>query len=118
MKHLTFKGLASVNRIRGKEWMGRHGGPEDALFRAVELGGETGEVLNDVKKLARHQANVRGGVDLGESMVNIADELADVIICADRLAECLNIDLAQAVVDKFNQTSRKQGLQTYLEIDD
>ena len=75
-------------------------------FSAVELGGEVGEVLNAVKKLARLRRGMAGGSD---TINNIAEELADVVICADLLAIKLGINLDQAVVDKFNATSIKHG---------
>lgn len=39
----------------------------------------------------------------------IADELADLVIYADLLAERLEIDLGAAVVRKFNKVSERVG---------
>lgn len=44
----------------------------------------------------------------------IAKELADIIICVDRVAECFDIDLYEATVDKFNETSKKHGFNTLM----
>ena len=44
----------------------------------------------------------------------LAKELADVIIYADLLAHAANIDLGQAVVDKFNEVSVRRGALTKL----
>lgn len=111
---LNFNQLRQANAARGVEWMGKTTGPEDVEFCALELGGEVGEVLNDVKKFARFVRGVTGGVAYDESRDNIAQELADVIICVDRVAEAMRIDLGQAVRDKFNATSVKHSLKTLL----
>ena len=47
----------------------------------------------------------------------LAEELADVVICADLVALGEGIDLQQAVINKFNATSRKVGLSTMLSND-
>jgi NTP pyrophosphatase (non-canonical NTP hydrolase) len=109
---LSFEQLRQVNAVRGVEWNKGNVSPDDILFRAVELGGEAGEVCNAVKKLMRFKAGMVGGKDFAQSHADIAKELADVVICADHCAEALNIDLGQAVKDKFNETSAKYGLQT------
>lgn len=112
---LNFEGLRLANSSRTLEWEGQPPGLHGMLFAALELGGETGEALNCVKKLHRALHGMRGGVSLDDSMTPIAEELADVIICADRVAATLGIDLGQAVIDKFNKTTVKNGLQTRIE---
>lgn len=77
------------------------------LFRATELGGEVGEVLNACKKLERER---RGWIGSRATVEDVASELGDVVICADLLAMTLGIDLGKAVIDKFNATSIKVGL--------
>lgn len=113
-KKLTFEALRKANARRGIEWMGGPNTLDDILFTAVELGGESGEVLNAVKKLHRFLTKKRGGVPYKTSRKAIEEELADVIICADRVAETLNIDLGNAVQNKFNKTSKKYKLKTRL----
>jgi NTP pyrophosphatase (non-canonical NTP hydrolase) len=76
------------------------------LFFAVELGGEVGEALNEVKKLEREKLGWRGS---RTTIDKLADELADVIICTQNLANCYGIDLREAVTHKFNVTSDKVG---------
>jgi NTP pyrophosphatase (non-canonical NTP hydrolase) len=107
---LSFDALRAANARRGIEWMGGPAKLEDLSFCAMELGGESGEVLNAAKKLVRFLNGQRGGIPLDESRNAIAEELADVVICCDRVAEALNIDLGAATADKFNKTSRKYGL--------
>lgn len=80
-------------------------------FRAMELGGEVGEALNEAKKLVR-EAN--GWPGSRSSKEKLAEELADVVICADLLAMTAGVDLGEAVRAKFNATSDKVGLNTKL----
>lgn len=115
--------LRETNRIRSNEW----GGDKkpirsqtdqkliETLFRAVELGGEVGEALNEAKKLARGYMGMKGSKPEKDAVGALEEELADVIICTDRLAELFDIDLDDAVVKKFNKTSDKYGLKTKLE---
>lgn len=109
MSDLTFKQLSRVCEDRTQAWdQGlRRGAEAEMLYRAVELGGEAGEVLNDVKKYSRSIQNQKGGKDYIELAERIKNELGDVVICAERLASFLNIDLEEAVRDKFNATSKK-----------
>lgn len=80
-------------------------------FRGNELAGETGEACNVIKKLERERLGIRGS---RATIDQLAEELADVIICADLTAMAVGIDLEKAVRDKFNATSAKIGLQTRL----
>jgi NTP pyrophosphatase (non-canonical NTP hydrolase) len=102
--------LRLINAARALEWM--NGAASDPLFWAVELGGETGEILNVVKKLRREELGWRGS---RASVDDLADEIADGIICLDSLARHYGIDLEAAVVRKFNATSDKVGLPHKLE---
>ncbi|OLP56789.1 hypothetical protein BJF92_12005 [Rhizobium rhizosphaerae] len=81
-------------------------------FRAIELAGEAGEALNVVKKLERER---QGWAGSRATLEQLAEELADVVICADLLALAAGIDLAVAVPRKFNATSEKVGLATRIE---
>ncbi len=80
-------------------------------FRGLELGGEVGEAQNVIKKLERKRLGLIGPTDTIE---HLAEELADVIICADLAAMTAGIDLSKAVRKKFNATSVKVGLKTRL----
>jgi len=79
------------------------------LFRAVELGGEAGEALNLVKKLERQRLGIAGST---ATLEQLADELADVLICVDLVAMTAGIDLEAALVRKFNASSEKLGVKT------
>ncbi len=83
----------------------------DLSFRGNELSGETGEACNVIKKLERERHGWRGSRDTVE---HLAEELADVVICADLCAITAGIDLAAAVVAKFNATSEKVGIDVKL----
>lgn len=104
---LTFGALRAANEERQKLWCEGGDPKPDLSFRGVELAGEVGEALNVVKKLERERHGWRGS---RASIEDLASEIADVIICADLLAEAAGIDLAAAVAEKFNATSEKVGL--------
>lgn len=106
----TFTNLRDANITRDKEW---NTGAErlSLTFRATELAGEVGEACNVVKKLERERLGIAGSRDTIE---HLAEELADILICADLLAMDAGIDLQAAVAAKFNATSEKVGLRTKL----
>jgi len=94
-----------ANQQRDEEWA--NGSEVSLAFRGLELAGEAGEACNELKKLERARLGMVGGkADLNA----IAEELADVLICADLIAMDLGIDLGEAVKAKFNKTSQKYGL--------
>lgn len=101
--------LRAANEARHVEWTA---GNEISLsFRGNELAGETGEACNVIKKLERERMGIRGS---RASKEQLAEELADVVICADLIAMDAGIDLEAAVRQKFNATSEKIGLKTRL----
>lgn len=82
------------------------------LYRSNELGGEVGEALNVVKKLERARIGISGST---ATVQDLADELADVVICVDLLAAEYGIDLDVAIREKFNKTSKKMGFDIFLD---
>jgi NTP pyrophosphatase (non-canonical NTP hydrolase) len=108
----TFKALHQACLIRWREWMGMDPSPVDLIFATNEMAGETGEACNVAKKIARTRRGVAGGVDIASGTEHLAEELADVVICAQNVALMAGIDLAPALVAKFNKTSDKNGLRT------
>lgn len=99
--------LQGANRARNKEW-----DADDVItlaFRGNELAGEVGEACNIIKKLERERLGLRGSRATRDEL---AEELADIVICADLIAMALDIDLNMAIRLKFNMTSEKVGLQT------
>lgn len=106
---LTLSALQSAHVKRQEEWC-----PDvkpDLSFRGNELGGECGEAQNVIKKLERERHGWRGSRDTVE---HLAEELADVIHCSVLVAITAGVDLQQAVIAKFNDTSMKNGLSVML----
>lgn len=106
---LTISDLQRVTRERDVQW-----DPDSVLnlsFRAVELAGETGELCNVVKKLERERLGLRGSRSNQQAL---REEIGDVLICLCLLANTADIDLEQAVIEKFNASSDKLGLDARL----
>jgi NTP pyrophosphatase (non-canonical NTP hydrolase) len=104
------KTLREANIARAKEWHGADPMARvDLSFRGNELAGEVGEACNIIKKLERERLGFRGS---RATVAQLAEELGDVVICADLIAMQLGLDLDAAVEAKFNATSEKLGLLT------
>ena len=106
-ERLSFSKLRRKNIQRQHEWDSNN--QISLSYRGNELAGETGEACNIIKKLERERLGIKGS---RATKKQLADELADIIICADLIAIHEGIDLEQAVRDKFNATSEKIGLKT------
>ncbi|MDQ0314813.1 MazG-like family protein [Amorphus orientalis] len=111
MKAIETRGtLRSANETRQAEW-----DPDDRItlaYRGNEMAGEVGEACNVIKKLERERLGIAGS---RATLAQLAEELADVVICADLIAMQAGIDLlGEAVPAKFNATSEKTGLRTRL----
>lgn len=114
-KGLNLARLRVVSALRNKRWVGT--ADWSLADHSNELGGETGEAMNIVKKIRRLQTGVAGRnseADLETLIGKLADELADVVICADKLAAQVGIDLSVAVVAKFNAKSDEMGFPEHL----
>lgn len=101
--------LRMANATRQAEW-----DPTNAItleYRGNELAGEVGEACNIIKKLARERLGLKGSRATKEQL---ADELADIVICTDLIAMDMGIDLDKAVREKFNRTSEKLGLSIFM----
>lgn len=106
---LSLADLRRANVTRQKEWDTL--GQLTLAYRGNELAGEVGEACNVIKKLEREKLGINGSRDTVE---HLAEELADVIICADLIAMQAGINLDAAVIAKFNTSSEKVGLTTRL----
>jgi len=106
---LTFAELQAANRAlceeiyyRLDEW--------SATDWACAMGGEAGEVLNQVNKLRRlcdgPDKPYNAGIVRSEVIRAIGRELADVVIYADLLASRLRLCLGDCVAETFNATSK------------
>lgn len=104
---MNYSTLREANLARQKEW------DKDAQitlsYRGNELAGETGEACNIIKKLERERLGINGS---RATVEQLAEELADIVICVDLVAMDKGIDLDEAVKQKFNKTSEKVGLKT------
>jgi NTP pyrophosphatase (non-canonical NTP hydrolase) len=123
---ISFAQLDDALDERSKEWDSDL--TKGLLFRSNELGGEVGEAQevilqlvglglglgatggnaqNVAKKLVRESEGIVGTT---ATVSDLANELADVVICAARIAKATQINLGGAVMRKFNDTSRKYDL--------
>ena len=101
--------LAEKIAQRAKLW-----DPEGKLsdtFHSTELAGEVGEACNIVKKLERERLGLKGS---RATIDQLKEELADSIICVAKIAQRFGIDLEQATVAKFDDTSRKMGFPVFM----
>jgi NTP pyrophosphatase (non-canonical NTP hydrolase) len=105
-----FQTLRKANAHRQRQW--DREGKIDIAYRGNELAGECGEACNIVKKIERERRGIRGS---RATLAQLADELADVIICVDLIALYEGIDLWESVRKKFNETSVNNGLDTRIE---
>lgn len=101
--------LRQANIIREQEWDVDN--RIDIAYRGNELAGEVGEACNVIKKIARERIGIRGTRATNEML---AEELADVVICADLIAMMEGIDLNEAIRNKFNATTHKYQLTTFM----
>lgn len=117
---LTFNTLRDGNIARLPEFKNKHGEPAHSKpdgsdwspaqwLQAVV--GELGEYANLRKKV------IRGDLTPEEAKPMLAAELADTVIYLDILAFQLGINLGEAVMDKWNRTSRRVGSNTRIGAD-
>jgi NTP pyrophosphatase (non-canonical NTP hydrolase) len=106
---MDFTVLRDANVRRQQEWDRQ--GKIDIAYRGNELAGECGEACNIIKKIERERRGIRGS---RATLRQLADELADVIICVDLIALYEGIDIWESVKRKFNETSRNNNLDTTL----
>lgn len=70
------------------------------------MAGEAGEACNLTKKIIR--GDFPDDYAMADAVRDLAKEIADVVIYADLLAARMNIDLGEAVRDKFNEVSQRR----------
>ena len=109
---LTFQELRQQNLMRATKWHGDDGLDSWSMSDwLTALVGELGEAANIIKKMNRERDGIRGNspeqqMTLKQDLIN---ELADTMIYLDLLAARAGIDLEEAIRDKFNATSEKNG---------
>lgn len=114
-KPLTFAQLRETNTARCARWhsgfpLGDTGWSGADWSNAAA--GEMGEACNVVKKLRRQETGARGAVDPEYDVLcrKLGDEIADTVIYLDLLATFYGIDLAAAVIRKFDAISEREGM--------
>jgi NTP pyrophosphatase (non-canonical NTP hydrolase) len=83
-----------------------------ALSAMTQASVKTGIVANTIKKIRRHETGLGTSYNTPELeplIAKLAEEIADVVIYADLLANHYGIDLGRAVVQKFNEVSVGNG---------
>lgn len=106
---VTFNVLRGANKRRQQEWPGND--KADMPFRALEVAGEAGELCEAVKKFLRAERGIKGST---ATLSQVAEEMGDLLVSLDLLANEMGIDLGKAVQAKFNATSIKYGMRTYI----
>lgn len=101
--------LREANLARQAKWPGND--QADVAFRAIEVAGEAGELMEAVKKWLRAERGIKGST---ATLRDIAGEMCDVLVALDLLANELGIDLAYELPFKFNATSRKYQLDVFM----
>lgn len=114
---LKFSVLRHANTMRMPQFKNRRGEPAhsepDGSDWALSawcnaVCGELGEAANLIKKIER------GDLTLDEARDDLAREFADVVTYLDILAMRAGVDLGEAVVDKFNEVSRRVGSDVFI----
>jgi NTP pyrophosphatase (non-canonical NTP hydrolase) len=113
---VSFRKLRTACLARWREWMGADPSEVTLIFTTNELAGECGEACNVAKKIERARLGVVGGISGQAAREKLAEELADVVICAQNVALMCRIDLSESLVEKFNKTSVEKGLKTMFEV--
>lgn len=109
---MTFAEFAAANRARCESPAGfNHALDSWSLSDwMTATAGELGEAANVAKKLNRVRDGIPGNRETpGELRASLRDEVADVFIYLDLLAQSQGFALEDAVRDKFDRTSAKIG---------
>lgn len=109
---LNFDALRLKSVIRCEDAFRHHLNNWSVAEWGTATAGECGEACNIAKKMLRFRDHVEGNSPddtLANLRDKLAEELADVVIYTDLWAASQGIDLAKAVIDKFNKTSDKIG---------
>jgi NTP pyrophosphatase (non-canonical NTP hydrolase) len=118
---LTFNALRGANTARLPQFRNKHGAlahskPDGSDWSPAQwlqaVVGELGEYANLRKK---HE---RGDIDAATFVAEAAKEFADIVTYLDILAMQFDIDLGNAVLEKFNEVSQRVGSTVRLDADD
>lgn len=127
-RQMTIAAMSETNRQRCARWHGE-GWPAGDSWSLADwsnaMAGEAGELLeaaqavamatgkaaNIVKKVRRAETGAPGALDpnRAELLEQLGNELADVWLYCDLLAQRAGIDLQAAIVRKFDAVSVREG---------
>lgn len=105
---LTYDRLRAANVDRCIKWHPLGIGSWSTSDWVVATLGELGEFASLVKMMNRERDGLVGN-KFSPNREQLANELADVAIYLDLLAESLGINLGAAIVSKFNEVSVRNG---------
>jgi len=108
---LGFHELRRVNVMRCTRWHGPDSEKWSLADWSNAMCGEAGETANVIKKIRRQETGAvnAGDPPMEELKRKAMEEIADVVIYCDLLAQELGGDMAKAVREKFNKVSAKYG---------
>lgn len=113
MPSIRFSALQMANISRCKRWHPQGIDEWSVNDWLAAFGGEAGEALNAGKKHRRILSAMQQHGDVPENLSDaekkIMEELADTVIYADLVAQRLGLSLEQAVINKFNAISIREG---------
>lgn len=114
---LTFRTLRDGNKRRVAFFHPNETKPWNPAQWLQAIVGELGEYANLRKKIERGDFPTYGMH--GKALLReLGDELADVVIYIDLLAESLGINLGEAVMRKWNAKSEERGIPLSIDADD
>lgn len=109
---MTFSMFSKINRSRCESHQGfsLELGSWSLSDWMTDVTGELGEAANLAKKLNRVRDGIPGNtLSESELRAELKDEIADMFIYLDLIAQSQGFDLESAVIAKFNKTSAKIG---------
>lgn len=106
----SMRRISAINYARCLRWHPKGINSWSLSDWAVALAGEVGEACDVIKKLNRVRDGLPGNqVSEATLHAQLPAELADVFLYLDLLAQAANIDLPDAIRDKFNAVSERNN---------
>jgi len=121
MPELTFATVSTTNVARCHRWHPDFD-DEDPSWTGADwsnaMAGEAGEVCNVIKKLRRDDLGIRQAAadTRGALLAKLADEIGDVFLYLDLLAQFYGLNIDRCIADTFNRVSQREGFPERLPI--